>query len=91
MPIEYAFPSPGHPLRHLYTSSDEYFVEVETIRSEDKDSESGVHVRALSFGRSCASVLVLGVIFNPCNQPHPVSESSGSVRVDTPRHLSRDP
>ncbi|KAI9572532.1 OPT oligopeptide transporter protein-domain-containing protein [Boletus coccyginus] len=49
MPIEYAFPSPGHPLRHLYTSSDEYFAEVETIGSEDKDSESVVHVRALSF------------------------------------------
>jgi len=83
MPIEYAFPSPGHPLRHFYTSSDEYFVDVQTIGSEDKDSESGVHIRALSLGRSCARVLV-GVILNPCNQPHPASESSGSVRVDTP-------
>ena len=76
MPTEYTSPSQDFPLRLFDTSPHEYFAEVRTIRSQDKESEPGDRLRALSSGRSCESVLVLGVIIKLCDQPHPASEIS---------------
>jgi uncharacterized pyridoxal phosphate-containing UPF0001 family protein len=62
MPIEYTFPPQDLPLRLFNTPSHEYFAEVQTIGSEDKESGSDDHVRTLSAGMSCDSVLALGAI-----------------------------
>ena len=62
MPFEYTSPSQDLPLRRFSVPSSEYFVDVQTIGSQDKESESGDHVHTLTSGMLCENVLVLNVI-----------------------------
>ncbi|KAF8553156.1 small oligopeptide transporter [Imleria badia] len=48
MPIEFTSPSQDYPLRRFDTPSNDYFAEVQTIGSQDKESESNDHVHTIS-------------------------------------------
>ena len=85
MPFEHVPPSQDYPLRRLSTPSYEYFADVQSIGSQDKDTESGDHVRALSVGRSRETVLVRSVIQSMRSTP----ASELSVRTSRAIPLQR--